>query len=70
MSLIEKFTQKTTKLAEDNLESPQIYSKKEEQENRVNLANNVDEINKIVTILYFSIVPVLYFIICTAQRLT
>ena len=50
MSPIEKFTQKTTKLAEDNLESPQIYAKKEEQKNRVNLANNVDEINKIVTI--------------------
>ena len=70
MSPIEKITQKTTKLAENNLESPQIYAKKEEQKKRVNLANNVDEINKIVTILYFSIVPVLYFIICTAQRLT
>ena len=70
MSPIEKFTQKTTKLAEDNLESSQIHAKKEEQNNRVNLANNVDEINKIVTTLYFSIVPVLYFIICTAQRLT
>ena len=70
MSPIEKFTQKTTELAESNLESPQIYAKKEKQKNRVNLANNVDEINKISTILYFSIVPVLYFIICTAQRLT
>ena len=70
MSPIEKFTQKRTELAESNLESPQIYAKKEKQKNRVNLANNVDEINKIVTILYFSIVPVLYFIICTAQRLT
>ena len=70
MSPIEKFTQKRTELAESNLESPQIYAKKEKQKNRVNLANNVDEINKISTILYFSIVPVLYFIVCTAQRVT